>query len=207
MLSLIASGNGKLSACFLSVLPCRWPGLSLLVFQTFCFRREQPSFAKGTKPAELASLMHLFPLRCIYPRNFTPRKERMKRIFSYCLVGMRFVLSLPFKYLKTQLNGKGVWVSKILFKISSEWIAWDIYHKNNSQPKKQFFYWMQLHLPLTLHQTYCCEQSSNKWSCSGHEPFHFCRILKDLPVIRVVIIVHQSVTVNACSRSFRNKSL
>lgn len=134
--------------------------------------------------------MHLFPLSCIYLRNFTHRKKRMKRIFSYCLVGMRFVLSLPFKPLKTLLNGEGLWVSKILFKIFSEWIAWDIYHKNNSEPKTWVLHWMQLHLPLILHHTHCCEQSSNKWSCSGHKPFHFYWIFKDLPVIRVVIICH-----------------
>ena len=47
------------------------------------------------------------------------RKERMERVFSY-KTGMRFVLSLPLKYLKTQLNGEGLWGSKILFKIFSE---------------------------------------------------------------------------------------
>lgn len=101
MFFLVASGNGKPSDCALCVLPSRWPGLRPLVFQTFCFQREQSCFAKGPKLAEFVSFDAPISSGLYLPKKFYAQKEKNEKDIQL-ETGMRFVLSLPFKYLENK---------------------------------------------------------------------------------------------------------
>lgn len=75
MLFLVANGDEKLSGCSQCVLPSRWPGLRLLVFQTL-FSKRATLLAKGPRLAELdpfdtpiSSLLYL-------PKKFYAQKGK-----------------------------------------------------------------------------------------------------------------------------------
>lgn len=94
-----------------------WPKASCLPH--ILFSKRATLFCKRHKLAELGAFDAPTSCGLYLPKKFYAQKGKNEKDIQL-QDRMRFVLSLPCKYLKTQLNGEGLWGSKILFKIFSE---------------------------------------------------------------------------------------